>query len=292
MKILLVAQEQSKYITSRVISEAEGRGHKIQLCKFTDISFDIGKQTAISIKGHRMGEFDAVVLRMAGPGKIMVFYKELIVRQMAGRCYVLNGDSFVKWPMLNKIVQNYMFSKYKLPIVDTVVYGSKNLVIPEKLVFPLIIKKSFGRLGKGIYKVENLSEFGKIVDQGINDLMIQEFITTGEDYRVMVIGGKAIGKVMKKKAPKNGFITNVAQGGITESIKINRQLKAISEKAVSVFDAEYCGVDIVFDKDNNPHIYEINRSAAFAGFEKTTKINIAGKIIEYIENKANMFKRK
>jgi ribosomal protein S6--L-glutamate ligase len=114
--------------------------------------------------------------------------------------------------------------------------------------------------------------------------MIQPFLATGHDYRVIVIGGKALG-AMKKTAPKGEFLTNVVRGGTATKAELTKELRDLSVKAARLFQADYVGVDIMYDKKGNPYILEVNRGAQFEGFERSTGINIARQMIEWLISK-------
>ena len=43
---------------------------------------------------------------------------------------------------------------------------------------------------------------------------------------------------------------------------------------------DYCGVDIMKDREGNNYILEVNRQCQFQGFEKATGINVAKAVVE------------
>jgi glutathione synthase/RimK-type ligase-like ATP-grasp enzyme len=55
--------------------------------------------------------------------------------------------------------------------------------------------------------------------------------------------------------------------------------------AVRTLKRETGGVDLIFDKEENPYIAEVNFPNDFHTAQKVTKIDIAGKMIDYLIEK-------
>ena len=56
--------------------------------------------------------------------------------------------------------------------------------------------------------------------------------------------------------------------------------RELAEKVARVCGLDYCGVDIMKDEKGNNYILEVNRQCQFQGFEKSTGINVAKKVVE------------
>lgn len=158
--------------------------------------------------------------------------------------------------------------------------------ISAKLGYPLIVKESFGSMGKGVYLARN---FGELKDIFLKvkgkPHLFQKYLpyAFGTDIRVIVIGGKAIGAI--KRVNKNDFRSNVAQGGVAEKYELTKDYRTAAEKAAKILGLDYCGVDLLIGENNKPYICEVNSNAFFFGFEKATGLNVAKIYAEYIVNK-------
>ena len=108
---------------------------------------------------------------------------------------------------------------------------------------------------------------------------------------MIVIGGEAIG-AMKKTAPPGEFLTNIARGGLASKADLTDELKDLAEKTARVFKTDYVGVDIMYDTEGRPYILEANRGAQFEGFERSTGINVAQKMIEFLLEKSKESEKK
>ena len=154
----------------------------------------------------------------------------------------------------------------------------------RQVIFPLIVKNRYGSGGQKVFKADSPLELRNLLLEDIMGNMIQPFLRTGCDFRVIVIGGKAVG-AMKKIAPPGEFLTNVVRGGKAVKAPLTKELKTLAEKTSKLFYADYSGVDIMYDHKGNPYILEINRGAQFEGFEESTGINVARQVIEWLQGK-------
>jgi ribosomal protein S6--L-glutamate ligase len=286
MKILLIIQKNSRFIRKRFKEEVDSI-HDLDVYHYSQLSIKLGGGFSIKVGKKELSKknYDAVILRLAGPGAGMVYFKDIISRHFAKTSYVLNGESYILWPRLGKVQQSYMLSKNGLPVAETNLYATKEIFPSNKIKLPLIVKKNFGKLGNAVFKAESIKDFKTLTRGNISDYLFQPFFTTGEDFRVIVIGGKALDYTMKKVAQKGQFITNISQGGEAHKVETTAELKELAEKAAKIFKADYCGVDVMYDTKGRPHVLEINRSAGFAGFEAATGMNVVQQIFRFLESK-------
>ena len=74
------------------------------------------------------------------------------------------------------------------------------LKVANGLNFPLVVKKSFSSLGKGVYLVRDIEELVKIVNENAFEPKIfQQFISSsyGRDVRIICIGKKYGGGILR-----------------------------------------------------------------------------------------------
>jgi glutathione synthase/RimK-type ligase-like ATP-grasp enzyme len=207
MHILLVSEKTSHFVTSRLIDEAQKRGHSIDYKFYNDLHITFDNGCSIAFGDTHLGKYDAVMLRMA-EGRSMIFYKDIITKELAKNAYVLNGETYTIWPTFGKIVQNYTLISNGVPTVPSQLFATYCLTYKHDFSFPLILKQDMSRLGNGARKINDQTELEHILEEGSSHLLIQKFLTTGQDYRIFVIGGHAIPLAMQKTAPQGKFITN------------------------------------------------------------------------------------
>lgn len=147
------------------------------------------------------------------------------------------------------------------------------------LKFPFIEKPNFGAHGDGVKKIEKYSDIGSV-----EECVYQNFIKNDGDFRVLCLGGKALG-VIKRIAKEGDFRNNFSQGGRVETVqdeKVRGELYKIALKATSILNLNFAGVDIIYDQENKKYVFlETNSAPEWQGFESATQINVADEIIKY-----------
>ena len=114
-------------------------------------------------------------------------------------------------------------------------------------------------------------------------VIAQEFIkeAKGADIRVFIVDGTVVG-AMKRQGKEGEFRSNLHRGGSAEIIKLTIDEENAALKAARVMGLGVAGVDLL-QSARGPLILEVNSSPGLEGIESATGIDIAGKIIHYIE---------
>ena len=87
---------------------------------------------------------------------------------------------------------------------------------------------------------------------------------------------------MKRSNDNGDFRSNVAQGGHGEPVELPASFIETAEKAAKILNLDYCGVDLLDDKDGNPILCEVNSNAFLQEIERITGKNIAGIYAKHI----------
>ena len=152
----------------------------------------------------------------------------------------------------------------------------------ERLGYPIVIKESFGSLGREVYLVKDRAELEKLsLELRPKPHLYQEFIqeSAGRDLRVIVVGGKAIAAM--KRISDHDFRSNAELGGRGEAYVLGDEERAISEKIAQHLELDYCGIDLLWSK-RGMLLCEVNSNAFFQKMEEVTSINIAKAYAEHI----------
>jgi ribosomal protein S6--L-glutamate ligase len=143
-----------------------------------------------------------------------------------------------------------------------------------------------GTQGKGVVLVETEQAAKSVIDafRGLNVYFLaQEFIqeANGTDIRCFVIGNKVVA-AMSRQAQEGEFRSNLHRGGLAGLIQITRKERAMAVRAARIVGLNVAGVDMM-RTNNGPVVLEVNSSPGLEGIEKTTEIDIATPLIEYME---------
>ena len=153
---------------------------------------------------------------------------------------------------------------------------------------PLVMKLLQGTQGQGIV----LAETRKAAESVMNafrqldaDIMVQEFIkeSAGEDIRAFVVGNKVVAS-MKRTAPEGEFRSNVHRGGTMEKVQLTYEEEEMSVNASKILGLSIAGVDLM-RSNRGPLILEVNSSPGLQGIETCSSIDVAEKIISFIQKK-------
>jgi ribosomal protein S6--L-glutamate ligase len=115
------------------------------------------------------------------------------------------------------------------------------------------------------------------------NILIQEFIKEagGTDIRAIVVVGKVIA-AMKRTGAEGEFRSNLHRGGSAQVVKLSAEERATAIRAAKSMGLNACGVDML-RANHGPVIMEVNSSPGLEGVEKATGLDIAGKMIEFLE---------
>lgn len=157
----------------------------------------------------------------------------------------------------------------------------------DELGLPVIIKQSFGSFGNEVFLARTLDEAHDIIKKlGAKPFLIQKFVQTsvGKDVRVYVVGGNAIGAILRES--DGDFRANVARGGKATAFSLPDEFRLVAECAAKALQLDFCGVDILFGEGGAPLLCEVNSNAHFAGFEQATGVNVAARIVAHVKENA------
>ncbi|MGQ0530461.1 MAG: 30S ribosomal protein S6--L-glutamate ligase, partial [Panacagrimonas sp.] len=154
---------------------------------------------------------------------------------------------------------------------------------------PCVVKLTEGTQGRGIVLCETDKAAESVID-AFRDLdayfLVQEFVeeAKGADIRCFVIGGRVVAAMMRQARPGE-FRSNLHRGGTASKIKITPEERSTAVRAAKLMGLSVAGVDILRSK-NGPVVMEVNSSPGLEGIETTSGVNIASRIIEFIEKNA------
>jgi ribosomal protein S6--L-glutamate ligase len=290
MKIAILSRGKSLYSTKRLYEAATARGHEAVVVDYLRCYMNItSKSPSIHFKGEKLTKYDAIIPRI---GAQRTFYGGAIVRQFETMGTYSINSSLAITRSRDKLRSLQLMAMKGVDMPKTGFANSTSDI--DDLIkmiggTPLIIKLIEGTQGMGVVLAETKKAAESVVQafMGLNaNIIVQEFIeeAKGADIRCLVVGDKVIGS-MKRQAAPGEFRSNIHQGGSAEVIKITKTERETALKAAKVMGLRLAGVDLI-RSDRGPLVMEVNSSPGLEGIESATHKDIAGKIIEYIENNA------
>ncbi len=150
----------------------------------------------------------------------------------------------------------------------------------------LVLKPLFGSQGKGLQlvgQVDGVHHPLPPLDKGYGALAyLQRFVPPlskpGHDWRVLVVGGRAVTAMRRVSAH---WVHNIAQGARSEPAELTPALAELAERAARALDMDYAGVDLLPSAHGATiQVIEVNGVAAWQGLQRVTGFNIAQAIVD------------
>ena len=157
----------------------------------------------------------------------------------------------------------------------------------------LVIKPLFGSQGQGVRRLEPGTPLPLPMDEHVDGLYyLQSYINSGEgawhDYRVFVIAGQAVAAMQRHGSH---WVNNVALGGRCEAITPAGEIAQLAIAAARAVNIDYCGVDIICDRQGKYYVLEINSIPAWKGLQGVTEADIAQRLVDDFLRKADSGKK-
>lgn len=290
MKIAILSRDASLYSTRRLIEASTEQGHTVQVIDYLRCYMNIvPHRPQVIYQGSPLEGFDAVVPRI---GASHTFYGTATVRQFEMMGVFVANESQAISRSRDKLRCLQLLSKrgIGLPITGFA-HSTKDIEGLINIVggAPLVIKLLEGTQGIGVVLTETDQAAKSVIEafRGLDaNILVQEFIAEakGADLRCFVIGDKVIASMKRQGAPGE-FRSNLHRGGNAEKIKLTPEERSTAVRAAKAMGLKIAGVDLL-RSNHGPVVMEVNSSPGLEGVEKATGVNVAGKIIEFLEKNA------
>lgn len=296
MRLALMCQQPALYSHQRLIEAARARGHEIEIVNHVKCSINItSTNPGVRYQGRDLPRYDAVIPRI---GASVTFYGCAVLRQFEVMGVYSLNESVAITRSRDKLRSMQLLAKKGVALPVTV-FAHKTSD-PEELIDmvggpPVVIKLLEGTQGIGVVLGETRGAAVSIIQAfgGVDtDILVQEYIkeAKGEDIRCLVVGGKVVAS-MKRKGKEGEFRSNLHRGGTAEEVKPTATEKATALAAAKAMGLNVCGVDLL-RSNHGPVVMEVNSAPGLEGVEKATGVDVAGRIIEFLEKHAEPGKTK
>tara|TARA_Y100000817_G_scaffold313037_1_gene308201 strand:- start:442 stop:1869 length:1428 start_codon:yes stop_codon:yes gene_type:complete len=283
----------------RFVDEAKKVGHDIYVVQVEGaiITYDNGYKifNADDKDGFEINKDTVAIVR--GSVRLKKSYLDLLSQlEKIGVCMVNSRETV-----------EISADKYRtyLKLQDSGLTQPKTVLIPNKDTwkdalesldskFPIIMKTLEGAKGVGVLFIESERQIESLVQLLYNqnedvDLLIQEYIKTDGDVRVIILNNQIIGS-MKRSVVEGDFRSNVSQGAEVKAYPLTELEREHSLLASKAIGGSWTAVDFIPSKNPKtepPHILEVNHSPGTEGIEKATDSNIVKKVVDYFSNPKN-----
>jgi len=287
LRIALLTREPESYSSNRLKDAALARGHAVDVIDTARCYLSINATApAIHHDGAPLPFYDAVIPRV---GSSITRYGMAVVRQfeIVGT-YCLNRATAIGMSR-DKLLAHQTLAQHRIPMpVTAFAHSTKD---SQKLIDlvggpPLVMKLLASSQGRGVVLAQNVNAAESLISAFRvldADFLVQDFIeeSAGSDIRCLVLGDRVVA-TMRRRAVSGDFRANLHMGGQAETIRLTREERAIAVRAVLAMGLDVAGVDLLRAADGIK-VLEVNSSPGLEGIEGLSGRDVAGLMIEHIE---------
>jgi len=288
MKIGVLTNNPQSYSSKRLIEVGAARHHQMQMIHLSFCYLNISAKTPeIHYRNNETFQgIEAIIPRISSQH---TFYGTAVLRQfeMMG-VYTPNSAISTTWSQ-DKLRAFQILARKKLPMPITGYADSPQE--SEKLIemvgdAPLIVRLLEGTEGKGTVFAETHQAAISVINafkQLKANILVQEYIQEGSgvDIRCIVVGNKVIAAVQRSTNESSIRSHKIYSKNLTP-IKITKDEKKMAVKAAKALKLNLASVDLI-RSNRGPLILDVNPSPSIEQIEKATNLDLATKIIQFIE---------
>lgn len=278
----------------RALRERGGVGRCIDLADCS-IAIDGATWHGLVLPGYGRELPDAVIVRGVAGGSFEQVTKRLgVLHALQALGVPVYNDARAIERSVDKSMTSLLLRAARLPAPPT--WATESLAQARRIVMresaaghAVVMKPLFGSQGKGLRLIGQVDGvFQPLADFAPGDgrlAYLQRFVPPigapgqpGHDWRVLVIGGRAVAAMRRIS---EHWVHNVAQGARCEPAELTPALARLAEAAAAALQMDYAGVDLMPAAGRETiQVLEVNGVAAWRGLQKVTPFNIARALVD------------
>jgi ribosomal protein S6--L-glutamate ligase len=223
---------------------------------------------------------DVVIVRTMPPGSLeqVVFRMDVLGRVEAAGTRVVNSPKSLECAV-DKYLTTVRLQAGGLPVPETIVceHEDSAMVAFAQLGGDVVVKPIFGAEGRGIVRVSDpdLAHRTFRTLMRLNSVLyLQQFVDHGGyDVRIMVLDGHVLGGMRRCSAAD--FRTNVARDAKAVLHQPTPREIDLALQAASIAGTFIAGIDLLYDRQGNCYVIEVNAVPGWQAFARVTEIDVA-----------------
>ncbi len=287
MRIAILSRNPRSYSVRRLREASRQRGHEARVLDTLRFSIMIEHQKPGLYYRHRsLPHIDAVIPRI---GASITFFGLALVQQFEQMGVHVINPALAIARSRDKLRAMQVLSKYDIGLPATAFVRDKDEILPAINRLggpPVIIKLLEGTQGIGVILAETTKMAEAIIQTlqlARQNVLIQKFVAEsgGRDIRAFVVGDRVVA-AMRRMARPGEFRSNIHRGATAEAVQLDPIYETTAIRATQIMGLRLAGVDML-ESNEGPRVLEVNSSPGLEGIEKATHVDIAGAIIEDIQ---------
>lgn len=291
MKLAILTRAPRSYSTRRLMEAALSRGHRVKALDTLKFAIEVEQGAPdLLFRSKYLSHYDAVIPRI---GASITSFGTAVVRQFEQLDVYTPCSATGIANSRDKLRALQILSRHDIGLPHTAFVGRKQDVLPaiERVGgAPVIIKLLEGTQGVGVILADSVKVAEAIIEtlqSTKQNVLIQKFVgeSAGTDVRAFVVGDRVVA-AMRRVAQGGDFRSNVHRGGLAEPIELDAAYRETAIRSAQIMGLKVAGVDMLEGKDG-PQVMEVNSSPGLEGIETSTKLDVAGAIIDFIEGQVD-----
>lgn len=286
MKITILSRTASIPSTKRLVEAARARGHQVRVLNPVQVEMHLdGRSANLYYQRKKLPPCDVVIPRIA---QSINNYGLAVVNQYGMRGVRLLNTAQAIAQSRNKMRSLQLLSAHGIDIPATVM--ARDAAALKEMVglvggVPVLVKLLQGQEKHGVMVCESLQSLEAALEAILglgHNLVMQEYVKkTGQDVRVLVVGGEAVAAVRRR--PRMGRLSHTLnQGARLEVMELTQPQREAAERTARLVGLEVAAVDLL-DVKGHPKVFEVNSSPALPEMETATGVDLATLIIQRAE---------
>jgi len=291
VKLALLSRAPRAYSTRRLREAAEARGHTVNVLDTLNFSIEVETGAPhLLYKSKPLSHYDAIIPRI---GASITYFGTAVVRQFEQLDVYTPSSANGIANSRDKLRALQILSRHDIGLPHTAFVRRKQDVLPaiERVGgAPVIIKLLEGTQGVGVILADSVKVAEAIIEtlqSTKQNVLIQKFVgeSAGTDIRAFVVGDRVVAS-MRRTAQGGDFRSNVHRGGLAQAVDLDERYVETAIRSAQIMGLKVAGVDMLEGKDG-PQVMEVNSSPGLEGIESSTKLDVAGAIIDFIERQVS-----
>jgi RimK family alpha-L-glutamate ligase len=290
VKVGILTRNQDAWCSSRLLRAFRKRQADPVAISFSDLAARICMTPQVSARElDLIGDLSALLVRPIGRGSLdeVIFQMDMLHKLLRTGLPVINQP-----PAIEKAVDKYyaltILNEKGIPVPRTVITESISEALRAFRAFggEAVVKPVFGSRGIGAARISN-ADVAERVFRTLrfyrHVIYVQEFVPHGKrDIRMFVIGGRVVAAMYRVS---KSWKTNVSQGAVPVKADLISETEHLALESASAIGCEIAGVDIM-EGNSGLLVNEVNSQPGWKGLQRTTKVDIADQIAEFVLSKA------
>jgi len=292
MRVAIMTDE-TGWHTRQLQRALRARGAEGRCLDLADCSIDTRAAShGLVLPGYGRTLPDAVIVRGIAAGSFEQVTKRLGVLHALREFGVpVYNDARAIERSVDKSMTSLLLHAAGIPVPPT--WATESAAQAQRIVMresaaghAVVLKPLFGSQGKGLQlvgRVDGEHRALPALDGDYGSLAyLQRFVppvdVPGFDWRVLVIGGRAVAAMRRVSAH---WIHNVAQGARCEAAELTPALAQLAVGSAQALGMDYAGVDLIPSAAaGGIEVLEVNGVAAWQGLQQVTRFNIAQALVD------------